>query len=701
MIRWQHMLLATAGFAGAVANAQPQGVAVERRDDALHVQADWDVTRRHPLGLPLSMTLSRMLRGSDGRLAVIVGSSDVSAVVQQSGRRVRVMQSGLRLDTARESDVEVFLVDSIGNWRTLGRFALRRQTRGGFDSAAFAPRLDLQTDGQLGAGRSGASPIPSRANTFNDVTATAGVDGRLMRGGWQMSWEGVVNGASLASARLRAAQLGQRAPALDLASYGVRASKNGIMISAGHVALGTHRLLASQFRSRGITAALPLGQRATLSLGTAAGSEIVGWGDPLGLSRPTHRVASATLGVEAVPSRPGLLTVEFSALDGRLQSLPAFTQGAVTDREASTGLGAQVTGAHPSQRVRLTFGVARSRFRNPLDPALSGDSTLVEVRSETRDARFGELQLDPLRSVKLVGVTTSLSVAIRHERADPLYRSVGAAVQADRAQDALEATGQFGAMQWQATASRARDNLADIATLLITRTQAYALNATLPVARLFKSPATAWWWPVLSASWQRGVQRGDTTPPDGGFRGEFQIPDQRTQALTTRAVWQRGMLTAMYRHDRSLVDNRQPERERADVRGVVHAITLSAASGVAFTGTIDLSSESQHSAETGARATNQRVSAQADWRPLRHSAIASAASFVQTVDPSSTQRARNLEFRLEVSQGLNAWRRPSDGSQARAFIRYARTGAALRLAGLQQPLANQWTLNGGLGVRFF
>ncbi len=698
---WQHALLATIGFVGVVANAQPPGAAAERIDDSLRVQADWDETRLQPTGAPLSVTLSRLPRASDGRLAVIVGSSDVSDVVQQVGRRLRITPLALRLDPPRESEVDVFLVDSVGQWRSLGRFTLRRQMRGGFDSAAVAPRMDLQTDGQLGAGRSAASPIPSRADTYNDVTGAAGVDGRLSRGGWQLSWDGVVNGASLATARLRAAQLGQRAPALDLASYGVRASRNGVVVSAGHVALGTHRLLAAQFRSRGITAALPLGRNATLSLGTAAGSEIVGWGDPLGLSRPTHRIATATIGVEGVPSRPGLLRVDLSALDGRLQSLPAFTQGAVTDREASTGLGAQVTAAHPSQRVRLTFGVARSRFRNPLDKALSGDSTLVEVRSETREARFGELLLDAVRGATIAGLSTSISVALRHERADPLYRSVGAIVQADRAQDALEATGQLGAMQWQATASRARDNLADIASLLITRTTAYAFSAALPVAQLIKAPATAWWWPSLSASWQRGAQRGDTTPPDGGFRSDFQIPDQRTQALTTRAVWQRGSLTAMYRHDRSLVDNRQPERERADLRAVVHAITLSATKGIAFTGTLDVSSESQHSAETGARATNQRISAQADWRPLRHTALAAAASFVQTVDPSATQRAQNLEFRGEVSQGVNAWRRPTDGSQARAFLRYARTGAALRLAGLPQPLANQWSLNGGLSVRFF
>ncbi len=111
MTIWQHALLATVGFVGVVAHAQPLSVAVERSDDALQVQADWDMTRLQPIGVPLSITLSRMLRASDGRLAVIVGSSDVSAIVQQLGRRVRFMQHGVRLDAAREHDVEVYLVD--------------------------------------------------------------------------------------------------------------------------------------------------------------------------------------------------------------------------------------------------------------------------------------------------------------------------------------------------------------------------------------------------------------------------------------------------------------------------------------------------------------------------------------------------------------------------------------------------------------
>ena len=693
---------AALGLAALPVNAQATVAAAERvDDDSLRVLAEWDASRLHSFDVPLSMTLTRELRAADGRLAVIVGTTDVSGEVQLHGRRVTVTHDAARRSAMRTTDVEVFLVDGGGQWRTLGRFTVRRPARGGFDSAAFAPRIDLQTDGQMESGRSTAVVIPARPGAWTDVTGTAGVDGIVTLGGWQLSWQGIANGASRADARLRAAQIGLNAPAVDLASYGLRASRNGIAVSAGHIALGSHRLLAAQFRSRGIAAHVPIGKRVTIDLGTAAGSEIVGWGDPFGLARPSHRIASATLGIDAVPAHPGVFRLEFSALDGQLQSLPAFTQNAVTDREASTGLGVQFSAAHPSQRVRLNVGIARSRFRNPVDPALSGDSTLVEVASETREARFGELQLDVLRNTAIVGLTTSLSLAVRHERTDPQYRSVSASIQADREQDAIDASGQLGALQVQANVSRARDNLGEISSLLITRTRAYTLNAALPVAQLFSAGATAWWLPTLTAAWQHGVQRGDTTPPDGGFRDEFQIPDQRTQALSARAVWQRGPLAATYRYDRSLIDNRQPGRERADIRVSVRAVALSIAGGSGLTAALEVSSESQHSTETDARASNRRASATADWRPWRHTAVAIATSFVRTLDLSSTQRATNLEFRTEVSQGVNAWRRPADGSQARAFLRYARTGAALRLAGLRQPLANQWTLNGGLSVRVF
>jgi hypothetical protein len=684
--------LLVAALLGAPARAQDIPA-----PDSLRIAAGWDVARYQPYDAVLSFRLNRALKPNEGRIAVIVGRADLSALLELSGGRARLPLRGERLP-AGDLDVETWFVTADGSWRELGRFLLRRLTRSGFEAMAMHPRLNVQSAGQLDA-RPPAGPPPPRTAVYQDVTLEGGLEGSLRRDGWNVAWQGNVTGASYAPARLRAGQLGPEAPAMDLASYNVRATRGALALAAGHVALGSNRLLASQFRSRGVTADLALGRRVSIALGSSAGSELVGWRDVLGLSRPRHRLAAATLGIEALPTRPGLLRLELTSLDGSLQPLPAFTQQAATDREQSRGYGAQLVAGDASQRVRLTIGMARSRFDNPRDPALAGDSNIVAVRPETRGARFGEIALDALRATKIGSVPTSLAIVVRHERTDPLYRSVAAFVQADRQQDGLEANGSAGVIQWQASASRARDNLDDVASLLITRTRNYAFNTAVPMAALVGGP-NAWWLPALTIGWQGTTQQGDTTPPNGGFRALSQIPDQRTGNLGLGAAWQRAIWSVNYRVSRSIVDNRQPERAQSDFETLAQAIAVGVTNPRASVA-LDLSREVLDNVELAKSAVNHRIGVQGDWRPFVHSTLSGAVSLSRARDDAATQRARNVELRFEASQGFNAWVRPPDGSQARAFVRFGRTGAALRLAGLRQPSVAQWTLDGGLSLRLF
>lgn len=687
------VFLLAGALLGAPARAQDTAL-----PDSLRIIAGWDVGRLQPHDAVLSFTLSRMLAPNEGRIAMIVGRADLSALIELRGARAKLPLRGERLP-AGDLDVEAWLVGGDGTWRELGRFPLRRLTRSGFEAMSMRPRLNVQSAGQLDARAPAGAPPAPRTAVYQDVTLESGFDGTLRRDGWNVTWQGLATGASHAPARLRAAQLGPDAPAMDLASYNVRATRGALALAAGHVALGNHRLLASQFRSRGVTADVTLGRRITFALGSTAGSELVGWSDPLGLARAGHRVASVAVGIEAAPTRPGLLRLELTALDGSLQPLPAFTQQAATDREESRGFGAQLVAGDASQRVRVAIGVARSRFGNPRDPLLADDSNIVAVRTETRGARFGEIAVDALRSAKIGPVPATLAFVLRHERTDPLYRSVAAFVQADRQQDGLEANGSVGVIQWQASASRARDNLDAVSSLLITRTRNYGINTAVPMAALVRTP-NAWWLPSLTIAWQGVAQRGDSTPPNGGFRAAFQIPDQRSGNLGVAASWQRAEWSAGYRVSHSIVDNRQPERQRADFTTLAHGVTVGATSPRGSFA-IDLSREAQDNVELGTAAVNHRIGLQGDWRPFSHSALATAVTLSHVRDQTTTQRARNVELRIEASQGFNAWVRPSDGSQVRAFVRWGRTGAALRLAGLRQPSVAQWTLDGGLSLRLF
>lgn len=670
------------------------GVLALPPSDTLRLTPGWDVTRHQPHDAPLWFTLSRALGAEDGRLAVIVGRTDLSAVLQVSRTRAVLPLRGERLASG---DLEVvgYLESAAGQWRELGRFPLRRLTRAGFESAAFQPTLDLQSEGQLRARLPPGATTGTGSGVSQDLTLSAGLDATLRRDGAELGAQGLLLGASRSASRLRAAQLGSSAPLIDLASYSLRLTGRRLALAVGHIGVGNHRYLASQFRSRGVTGQAQLARGVTATLAGVAGSEIVGWDHPIGLHVPSHRIVTGALSVEAAPSYPGRLRLDLTGLTGTLQPISAFNQAAITDREESRGVGAQLAVADASGRLRLALGVARSRFTNPSDPTLDRDSTLVPVRAETRTARFGELTLDALRGTRLGGTTASLSVVARHERVDPQYRSVAAFLAADREQSSLEANGGLGPLQLQAGVTRARDNLDGVPSLLTTRTEGRSLNAALPVAQLLGSAPTAWWWPSLTLAWQWVSQVGG-----GGFRLPSQVPDQRTSNLVLGAAWQRSAWNLAWRYQHSLVDNRQPERQRSDFATTGHGATLGLAASW-LTATVDLSRETLKNIERGQRARTDRLALQTAWRPFGHTALSGTYSLVKTDDPTATQRARNTELRVEGSQGFNLYTRPSGGSQGRVFLRYARIGSVLRLAGEPQPVARHWSLHGGVSLRVF
>ncbi len=687
---------AGAGLPLGAARASAQEAPVDAPAE-VRVRPGWDETQPQPFRPTLTFTLSRPLTAGDGRLAVVLDAIDLSALLVQRGTMVT-------LSLAREAlpdgplSVAVYLVGTDGAWRERGTFALRRRTRVGLDSTGWQPRLAAQSEGQLA--QTGVAPGPgARPLPFQDLAWNGGLSGIARRGGWRAEWQSLVVANARQPLRLRTNQLGAEAPSVDLASYSVQLAHRRGALTAGHVQVGNDRLLANQFRSRGLSARAPLGQRAEVTMASVSGSELVGWDDPLGLARPSHRLQVASVALEALPKQPGLLRAELTAMDGSLQPLPAFSQQAVTDRERSRGLGASLSAALPSQRARLALGLARSRFTNPVDPLLSGTAAIVAVEETARWAQFAELSVEALRQRALFGVVTSLQLAARHQRTDPLYRSVAAFLQADQKQDALDATAAFGPVQWQGSVSQGRDNLAKLANLLTTRSRTRSTSATVPVATVFGRP-TAWWLPTVTASWQGSGQIGDPPPDSAGFRSPVQRPDQWNTNGMLSAAWQREWLQVAWRLNRSVVDNRQERRASSDFRSMVQAITISAAPSPKWSLGLDLSDERQHAVETQTHAHSRRVALQGDWRPFTSTALNGAWSTILSDDRAATRRGRNDEFRAELSQVLRLRRSPT-APELRVFARVARTRMFMRLGDLLERTTPQRNFSAGASARIF
>jgi hypothetical protein len=161
---------------------------------------------------------------------------------------------------------------------------------------------------------------------------------------------------------------------------------------------------------------------------------MVGW--TCSACRTGSRMLSTGVALELVPSRPAPCTWMCRRSTAPCFPRTGFTQGAVTDAEQSRGVGVQLSMSDASQRVRLGAGVTQSRFRNPFDPLLALDTTVVATRTERRRARYGELGVQLLRAMPLAGPgRASRAVTARQERVDPLYRSVGAFLQGDQQVD--------------------------------------------------------------------------------------------------------------------------------------------------------------------------------------------------------------------------------------------------------------------------
>ena len=668
--------------------------------EALSISGDWPADRWLAADEPVRLHLSRPLAADEGRLAVFVGKTDITSLTRVSGGAVAYVPTGLRLPSG-ELEVAVYLVTPGHEWRELARLPVRILTRRGFKQAALTPTLDLVSDGQLGRGGSAADAETGR-RSYQDLTTHVGFQTALARPGWTARSQANAVGVSHDEQRLRFGELGARAPSVDLSDYLVSVESGRVSASLGHVSFGTNRHLISGFGSRGMTGAVRLGPAVSLGLAALGGSSMVGWSNALGLGRPGHRMLSASLDLEMVPARPGAAHLTVSALDGSVLPIAGYTQGVVNDAEKSRGVGFEIAASDVRQRIRLAAGLTRSRFVSPADALLDQGVSGVRVRPTVRSARFVDATVQIVQNWRLAGsVLANLSGTFRHERVDPLFRSAAAAPRADYERNVAGATATIGALALQYARTRGRDNLGTITSILTTRSADDALSATLPLGSLVRARPEAWWWPGVTVAYQVNRQHGDGVPDNGGFSASH-VPDQLSRNRTLGLAWQRVTWNLSYRFNRSDQDNRQPDRERADFRALVHGLTLAVTPVTSLSLSLDLAHERQRAFELDQLQRTRRIGGQAEWRVFRYTALQGFVAQTWADDDPRTQQSRNLELRAEVSQGLNLYTHPASGTQARAFVRYARNAAVVEAPALGfTPDRILWSVAAGLSMRLY
>lgn len=648
---------------------------------------------------PVTLFLSRRLTEQDGRLAIVIGSTDVSSLVQVHDTVVTYRPRGHRLP-AGEGSVAVYLVRD-ARWHAIGTLPIRVLTSLGLTSASVDPGFTLGSKGQLADGGSAAA---DGRGAYQDFTLNTGLQTAHTGIGWTLRNQVNLVGASRREEALRFGALQAEAPRLDLADYVVEYRRGEHALSMGHVSFGGSRHLINGFGSRGAAGQLRAGP-ITLSGAALNGTSIVGWDNPVGVRDNDHLLAAASLGVDMLPARPGAVRVDATVLDGAVLPQTSFTQGAIVDAERSSGGAVQVTAA-VSPRVRATAGFARSRFINPArDPELTGGIGVVVRRGDTRNARFGELDLALLQNSRLL-VPVTLNATVRHERVDPLYRSVGAWTQADRLTDAIALNGTLGVVAIQASSDRSRDNLDAVPSVLTTRTRTSQGRAALPLGALVGTARHAGLWPTLLIGTSSTVQEGLGVPVDGEFSAGH-VPDQLTRTWDGGAQWQFQRWQVQYRMSHTLQDNRQPGREQADFDAFSRALTLSFAAATGVSVSIDAGSDRQVSRELQQETRVNRVGVSGSWRPWETTMVTANATLSRTADDPVTSRADQSQALLELSRTVTLGRAVNGQARtsAQLYLRLSRQSqeSGLFPADLPPSLNRQtaWQLSSGLTMRLF
>lgn len=682
----------------------------------------------------IQLVLSRSLTAEDGRLAVFIGTTDVSSLFSLEEKKF-TYRSGMFSLPAGENILTVYLVSPGENWKKMAEFNLRVRPAEPEDTAAdqsenFAAEADL--DGQLaepGAdeGEAGgleltpnlsinvkgqnqirtfpADSAPER-NPFTDVAGQGSLAFRITRRGWNFSSQFEFAGSSFQQEALRFGELADRAPKIDLASYLIEVSRGRYKFNLGHISFGSNRHLISSFSSRGFSVTAPIGRQNEISFAAANGTSIVGYDNFIGITRRKHSVVSATFAREFIKERPGGLRLEFSVMRGSLLPLTNFNQGEINDAEKSLGFGFRLFGSDKNQRLRYELGFTRSKFTNPNDPNLDQNFEVTGIRAETKNARYGEISFDFLRGLKLWREKKlKLTGTYRHEEVAPLFRSIGTFTQADRRKHQFEVTGSFGELNFGFGNLRERDNLDDIASILKTLNRRNNVIISLPLNTFFTGAEPIRWLPNVSYTFDLTHQFGAFLPTAGLFNDPSQVPDQKSYSQAFNAQWMiSDNLSIGYVYTRAFQDNRQPGRENADLASVSNAVTVSykpfASLGLDF----DFSRERQKSFEQQRIDRTFRLGTRAVWQTpfLENSTLSGGFSFTLAGDRGNLTDARNGEFDLQWAYGFSFGEKKYRKLSGQFFIRYAnRYGDTIDRQFLFSSINRSQAFNLGLTFNFF
>ncbi len=294
----------------------------------------------------------------------------------------------------------------------------------------------------------------------------------------------------------------------------------------------------------------------------------------------------------------------------------------------------------------------------------------------------------------------------RHERVDPLFKSIGAQTQADLFRNEAEFVGAFGELNFTAAHTRFNDNLAGIRTILRTNTRRVAFAINTPLQGLFSGTVSGQpnpFLPRIGYTFERVRAAADFIPIGGGFDQPGAIPDQSNIIQSFVAEWQIKEIKLAYRLNHSLQDNRAFGRERADLQNFTHNTTIGWNPLTTLELNLELNFEDANSREQSRTDRTLRFGGVVNWQATRRHSFNLTLSTAGAGDLARTTRNFNNEFDLQWTYRLtreneNRFKK----AQANYFIRYAnRFARAQNFVENINNLTKLQTFNTGLNFIFF
>ena len=344
--------------------------------------------------------------------------------------------------------------------------------------------------------------------TFTDLTTSVGLSSHHENDDFSVSSNFNALAVSNREQAIQFAQKNQRASKIDLADYQVSVKTGNHQVTLGHASFGNNPLLIDGISRRGLS--WQFSNESALSFNGAVlnSTDIVGFDNFTGLAEYDQQyINTLGFGFTAFSDSEISLRVEGAYLDAEKRSDDNFGIGEISSAEKNQGIGFKFTANDQAGLLSSELIVGLSRYSNPQDQSLSFGDELVELKTDTALAynfNFSYTLIQQWQTPWDSPLTLTLNAA--KNKAEPLYQTLTAFVQANVESQLFGGQYQVGKVTGNFSQQSAQDNLDNIVSLLTTKTENDSFTSSIPLAEILTEDAdelsSSSWLPTLDYNYQ-------------------------------------------------------------------------------------------------------------------------------------------------------------------------------------------------------